>query len=85
MSANGRLLPFCMFGFGLATGFVLRDEMTFPSYMRIKTAVVEHSVLTRRKLDPDLFAIIDPNTGKQLLKMKREQIEKDHERKLNEI
>ena len=79
MSANSRLLPICMFGFGIATGFVLRDEMTYPSYMRIKTAVVEHSILTRRKLNPDLIGIIDPNTGKQLLKMKREQIEKDHD------
>ena len=56
-----------MFSLGTITGFALRDEMTFPSYMRIKTSVVEHSILTRRKLDPDVIALIDPNTDKMLI------------------
>ena len=56
-----------MFSLGTITGFALRDELTFPSYMRIKTSVVEHSILTRRKLNPDVIAMLDPNTDKRLL------------------
>ena len=56
-----------MFGLGTLTGFALRDELTFPSYMRIKTSVIEHSILTRKKLNPDVLAMIDPNTDRQLI------------------
>ena len=68
-----------MFSLGTITGFALRDELTFPSYMRIKTSVVEHSILTRRKLNPDVIAMLDPNTDKRLLQTKRDQIESDHD------
>ena len=47
------LVPVGMFGLGTATGFVLRDELNMPTYMRIKMALVEHSILTRKKLDFD--------------------------------
>ena len=67
MSITGRTVPLFMFSLGTITGFALRDELTFPSYMRIKTSVVEHSILTRRKLDPDVIALIDPNTDKMLI------------------
>ena len=45
------MVPVGMFSLGLATGFALRDEMNMPTYMRIKMALVEHSILTRKKLN----------------------------------
>ena len=72
-------MPLFMFGLGTLTGFALRDELTFPSYMRIKTSVIEHSLLTRKKLDPDVLAMIDPNTDRQLIQIKRDQIESAHD------
>ena len=53
-----------MFGLGCATGFILRDELTMPTYLRIKMATVEHSILTRRKLDPEMIQMLDPNAHK---------------------
>ena len=41
-------LTFFSFGLGVSTAFVIRDELTMPTYMRIKIALVEHSILTRR-------------------------------------
>ena len=55
------LVPIGMFGIGLATGFVLRDELNMPTYMRIKMALVENSIITRRKVDVDVLQILDPN------------------------
>jgi len=40
---------------GLVTGFVLRDELTMPTYMRIKMSIVEHAILSRRRLTPELL------------------------------
>ena len=57
-------VPVSMFGLGLATGFVLRDELNMPTYMRIKMALVEHSILTRKKLNADVLQVLDPNQGK---------------------
>ena len=48
---------------GCATSFVFRDEMQMPTYMRIKMSTVEHHILSRRKLNPDLLSIIDPDEG----------------------
>ena len=48
-------VPLSMFGLGLVTGFVLRDELNMPTYMRIKMALVEHSILTRKKLNADVL------------------------------
>ena len=56
-------VPVSFFGLGLATGFVLRDELTMPTYMRIKMSLVEHSILTRRKLSSDTMRVLDPNQG----------------------
>jgi hypothetical protein len=58
--------PFCL-ALGLATGFVIRDEIQMPAYMRIKMSTVEHHILTRRKLNTDLLSIIDQSQGKQQL------------------
>lgn len=54
-------LTFFSFGIGVSTAFVLRDELTMPTYMRIKMALVEHSILTRRQLSTDLLTIVDQN------------------------
>ena len=63
-------VPIGMFGLGLASGFVLRDELNMPTYMRIKMALVEHSILTRKKLNFDVLEDLDPNQGKvKLIKM----------------
>ncbi len=46
---------------GLQTGFFIRDEFTFPTYMRIKVAVLEYHASTRQTVNPDLLDIIDPD------------------------
>lgn len=57
------VVPVGMFGLGLATGFVIRDELNMPTYMRIKMALVEHSIVTRKKLNGDVLQVLDPNHG----------------------
>ena len=57
------LVPAGMFGLGLVTGFVLRDELNMPTYMRIKMAMVEHAILTRRKVNPDVLSVLDSHQG----------------------
>ena len=66
-----KFVPVGMFGLGMATGFVFRDELNMPTYMRIKVALVEHSILTRKKINSDVLAMLDPNQGK--LRMMRQQ------------
>ena len=56
------------FGLGVSTAFIIRDEMTMPTYMRIKMALVEHSILTRRRLSSDLLTIVDQNQGNLALR-----------------
>lgn len=48
---------------GAASGFFYRDELFFPTNMRIKVAVMEYHFLTRQKLDMDLVDIIDPSNA----------------------
>jgi len=38
---------------GTLTGFFYRDELVFPTNMRIKMAIIEHHMLTRQKLNTD--------------------------------
>ena len=45
---------------GAFTGFYYRDELYFPTNMRIKVAVMEYTMLTRQKRNMDLVDIIDP-------------------------
>ena len=59
-----------MFGLGMTTGFILRDELNMPTYMRIKMALVEHRILTRKKLNTDVLTILDPNQDKVRLMKK---------------
>ena len=69
-------MPTGMFGLGLVTGFVLRDELNMPTYMRIKMALVEHSILTRKKLNSDVLSILDPNQGKvRLIRQHKETLQ----------
>ena len=70
--AGKALVPLSMFGLGLATGFVMRDELNMPTYMRIKMALVEHSILTRRKLNPDVLQVIDSNQGRLMMQRRTE-------------
>lgn len=65
--SNHTLVPIGMFGIGLATGFVIRDELNMPTYMRIKMALVENSIITRRKVDVDVLTVLDPNQGRLML------------------
>ena len=66
-----KIVPMGMFGLGMVTGFVLRDEINMPTYMRIKVALVEHSILTRKKINSDVLTMLDPNQGK--LRLERQQ------------
>lgn len=52
--------PVLSFTLGTSTGFFLRDEMTMPTYMRIKVAMMEYYFLSRMKVDPRIIDIIDP-------------------------
>ena len=47
------------FMLGGLTGFIFRNELNFPTNMRIKRAVLEHHLLSRKKVDTDLLEIID--------------------------
>ena len=78
-------VPVGMFTLGMATGFVLRDELTMPTYIRIKMALVEHAILTRRKLNTDVLGVLDPNQGKVRLIKQQERALKEHSEKLNEL
>lgn len=51
---------------GAVTGFFYRDELYFPTNMRIKVALLEHHLLTRKKLNTDILDIVDPNSAKEL-------------------
>jgi hypothetical protein len=44
---------------GAFTGLIFRDEVYFPTYLRIKVALTEHRKLTRQELDSDLLDIVD--------------------------
>ena len=48
---EAKLVPIFGLLLGGATGFILRDELNMPTYMRIKTATIEHRMLSRTKLD----------------------------------
>lgn len=72
------VLPAFSILLGCATSFIVRDEMQMPTYMRIKMSTVEHHILSRRKLNPDLLSIIDPNEGKLELQLQGERVFKEH-------
>ena len=59
-----RAVMFFSFGLGATTGFMLRDELTMPTYMRLKMATIEHRMLARQRLNRDLLTMLDPNEGK---------------------
>ena len=42
-------------------------------------ATVEHSILTRRKLDPEMITMLDPNAYKTRVLSKGDQAMRDHE------
>lgn len=65
-------------GLGGLTGLIYRDELYFPTNMRIKVAVLEYHLLTRQKLNTDLLDIIDPNSAKDLAQ-KSEEIQRKHD------
>jgi hypothetical protein len=48
---------------GAVSGFYYRDELFFPTNMRLKVAVMEYHMLTRQKLNMDLIDIIDGGTN----------------------
>ena len=73
------LVPIGMFGIGLATGFVIRDELNMPTYMRIKMALVENSIITRRKVDVDVLTVLDPNQGRLMLQRRTQKTLDEHE------
>jgi hypothetical protein len=53
------VLPLGSLILGAVTGFVIRDELSMPTYMRIKMSTVEYHIMTRKRLSPDLLTIID--------------------------
>ena len=62
-----RIVPVLSMLIGMATGFVVRDELNMPTYMRIKIATVEHRVLARSKLNKEVLTLLDPNEGRYQL------------------
>lgn len=64
---------------GGMTGFVIRDELNMPTYMRIKTATLEHRMLARQKLSVDVLSLLDPNEAEHRIKSQREKIESAYE------
>ena len=61
--AEKKVLPFFSFVFGASAGFVMRDELTMPTYMRIKMATIEHRMLSKTKLKMEHLSLLDPNEG----------------------
>ena len=39
-------------GLGFTTGFLLRDELTMPTYLRIKMSTVEYFIQSRQQMPP---------------------------------
>jgi hypothetical protein len=76
---EAKFVPIFSLLVGAATGFVLRDELTMPTYMRIKTATVEHRMLSRTKLDLQILKALDPNEGLHKLSEHREKVLKEYE------
>lgn len=79
------LVPMSMFSLGMATGLILRDELNMPTYMRIKMALVEHSILTRRKVSSDVLQILDPNQGKVRLLRQQEKTLLEHHQMVEQL
>jgi hypothetical protein len=50
------------------TAFMVRDEMNMPVYLKIKMALIEHRLITRRPLSADLLSMIDQKHGEDRLK-----------------
>ena len=74
-----KIVPVGMFGLGMVTGFVFRDELNMPTYMRIKVALVEHSIITRKKINSDVLTMLDPNQGKLRLARQQQKVLEEHE------
>lgn len=60
------------FVLGSVTGLFFRDEVNFPTYMRIKVAILEYNLLTRQRLNTDLLDIVDPSSSRDLAKKSKE-------------
>ena len=60
---------------GAVTGLFFRDELNFPTNMRIKVAILEYNLLTRQRLNTDLLDIVDPNSSREMALKSRELIE----------
>jgi hypothetical protein len=58
---------------GAVTAFYYRDEVFFPTNMRIKVAMLEYHMLTRQKLDMDVVDILDGNNARRM-SMKSKEI-----------
>lgn len=63
---------------GAITGLLFRDELYFPTNMRIKVAILEYHLLSRQKLNTDLLDIIDPSGAKDFAH-KGEEIQRKHD------
>jgi len=61
------LAPIAAMTLGVTTGFVLRDEFTMPTYIRIKIAMMEYYFLTRQQVDPRIIDVIDPDHSRQIM------------------
>ena len=73
-------MTFVSFGLGMATGFAFRDELTMPTYMRIKMATVEHSILSRKRISTDLLKLIDVNSGKGAIEKQSQRVFDEREK-----
>ena len=60
------LTPLGALTLGGLTGFFYRDELYFPTNMRLKMAVIEYHLLTRQQLNTDLLDILEPSTAKEI-------------------
>lgn len=72
------------FTLGASTGFFYRDELYFPTNMRLKVSVLEHNLLTRQKLNTDILDIVDPNSSKELSSKSKKVIE-DYENEVSKL
>ena len=48
------------FGLGILTAFHLRDELNFPTYLRVKQAYLTHQARLMIDPNPQILRVIDP-------------------------
>ena len=61
---------------------MIRDEMNMPVYLKIKMALIEHRLITRRPLSADLLSMIDHKHGADRMQSQANRIINEREQEI---